>query len=43
MSSSILERTRYLLENIERYEKAIEAELDGTPRTVSTWLPLSYE
>ena len=36
MSSTILEKTRFLQEDIERYEKAIEAELDTQPKTVGT-------
>ena len=35
MSSTILEKTRFLQEDIEKYEKAIEAELDVQPKTVS--------
>lgn len=36
MSSTILEKTRFLQEDIERYEKAIEAELNAQPKTVGT-------
>ena len=42
MSSTILEKTRFLQEDIEKYEKAIEAELDVQPKTVSVKVePLS--
>lgn len=40
MSSTILEKTRFLQEDIERYEKAIEAELNTQPKTVRTPLIL---
>ncbi len=39
MASTILEKTRFLHEDIERYEKAIEKEL-GTPAKVVRCLPL---
>lgn len=35
MSFTILEKTRLLHEDIERYEKAIEKELELNPKTVS--------
>lgn len=35
MSSTILEKTRFLQEDIERYEQAIERELDAPAKTVS--------
>ena len=42
MSSTILEKTRFLQEDIEKYEKAIEAELDVQAKTVSVKVePLS--
>ena len=34
MSFTILEKTRLLHEDIERYEKAIEKELELNPKTV---------
>ena len=42
MSSTILEKTRFLHEDIERYEQAIERELETPARTVHLFVILFY-